>query len=65
MSLRQACELIQADQTAELKTVVLIHLSSQNANAREFARSAAETALFAKIAVAKAGLTIDLKKNEI
>ena len=65
MSLRQACELIQEDQTAELKTVVLIHLSSQNANAREFARSAAETALFAKIAVAKAGLTVELKKNEI
>ena len=65
MSLRQACELVRADQTAELKTVVLIHLSEQNADAREFARRAAETALFATIAVAKAGLTIELKKNEI
>ena len=65
MSLRSACELIRADQTAELKTVILIHLSSQNADAAKFARRAEETALFAKIAVAKAGLTADLNKSEI
>jgi len=65
MSLRSACELIRADNTAELKNVILIHLSSQNADAAKFARMAEETALFAKIAVAKAGLTIDLNKSEI
>lgn len=65
MSLRSACELIRADQTAELKNVILIHLSSQNADAAKFARRAEETALFAKIAVAKAGLTVDLNKSEI
>lgn len=65
MSLRAACELVRADQTAELKTVVLIHLSSQNSDAAQFARKVGETALFAKIAVAKAGLTIELNKSEI
>lgn len=65
MSLRAACELIQADQTAELKTVVLIHLSGQNADAARFARRAAETALFARIEVATGGLSIELNKCEI
>lgn len=65
MSLRGACDLIKADQTAELKTVVLIHLSRHNADPAYFAEKAAETALFAKIAVAKAGLSIDLNKFEI
>lgn len=65
MSLRAACELVRADQTAELKTVVLIHLSSQNSDAAQFARKVGETALFATIAVAKAGLTIELNKSDI
>lgn len=65
MSLRDACELIRADQTAELKTVLLVHLSSQNADAAEFARKAAETALFARIEVARGGLSLDLMKFEI
>jgi len=65
MSLRAACELIRADQTAELKTVVLIHLSRENADPAEFARRASETALFARVAVARAGLSIDLMKHEI
>lgn len=65
MSLRGACGLLKADQTAELKTVVLIHLSRHNADPAYFAEKAAETALFAKIAVAKAGLSIDLNKFEI
>lgn len=65
MSLKAACELIRADQTAELKNVILIHLSRNNADREEFARRAAETALFARISVAKAGLSIDLNKFEI
>lgn len=65
MSLKEACDLIRTDQTAELKNVILIHLSSQNADAATFARRAAETALFARISVAKAGLSIDLNKFEI
>lgn len=65
MSLRGACDLLKADQTAELKTVVLIHLSRHNADREAFVKKASETALFAKIAVAKAGLSIKLNKFEI
>lgn len=65
MSLRRACDLIWADQTAELKNVVLIHLSRQNADPETFARKASETALFARVSVATAGLTIELAKHEI
>lgn len=65
MSLKRACELIRADQTADLKNVILIHLSRHNADAEQFARRAAETALFARVSVAKAGLSIDLNKFEI
>ena len=65
MSLRAACELIKADQTADLKTVVLVHLSSQNADAAQFARRAAETALFSNVAVATPGLSLTLEKFEI
>ena len=65
MSLRGACDLLKADQATELKTVVLIHLSRYNADPAYFAEKAAETALFAKIAVAKAGLSIELNKFEI
>lgn len=65
MSLRGACDLIRADQTAELKNVILIHLSYQNSDRETFARRAAETAPFARISIAKAGLSIDLNKFEI
>lgn len=65
MSLRQACELVKADQTAELKNVVLIHLSEQNADAREFARRMADVALFSRVHVARAGLVVELNKFEI
>ena len=65
LSLRGACALLRADQTAELKTVVLLHLSMQNADREAFARKASETAIFARVAVARAGLSIELNKNEI
>ena len=64
LSIRQACDLIKSLQTADLKTVILIHLSQDNADADYFARKAAETALFAKIGVAVKGFTIELNKNE-
>ena len=63
MSIQGACDLIRADQTAELETVTLIHLSRSNADPKDFARRAAETALFARIYTAAAGLTVDLEKD--
>ena len=65
MSLQSACELVKANQTANLKTVVLVHLSSGNGDPKYFAKKAAETAPFAKIYVAAAGLAIELNKSEI
>ena len=64
MSLRRACDLLRVDQTAALKNVVLIHLSEQNADRDFFERKAAETALFARIAVARPGLSLDLNRVE-
>lgn len=65
MSLRSACELIQADETEDLKTVILIHLSGQNADPARFAREVGKIALFARVEVAVAGLSIELEKFEI
>ena len=65
MSLRSACELVRANETPALKTVILMHLSSGNADAARFAREAAKSALLAQVYVAVAGLTVELKKNEI
>lgn len=65
MSIKSACELIKANETADLQTVILIHLSSGNGDAGGFARIVRETALFAKIYVAAAGLAIELNKTEI
>lgn len=63
MSIDGACDLLRVDQTADLETVMLIHLSRQNADPKEFTRKASETALFARIYAAAAGLTVDLTKG--
>lgn len=65
MSLRTACEVVRANVTASLKTVILIHLSQWNSDPEYFVRKAAEVAPFAKVYVAAAGLTVELKKCEI
>lgn len=65
MSLRSACELVEANDNPNLKTVILLHLSSGNADPERFAREASKAALLAQVYVAAAGLSIDLNKNEI
>ena len=65
LSLQGACDLIRADQTADLVTVVLIHLSRHNADPAYFVQRASETALFAKVYAAQAGLSINLPRTEI
>lgn len=65
LSLRLACELVSANQTANLKTVTLIHLSSRNSDAQSFVRRMEETALFARVDYARPGLSIELKRDEI
>lgn len=63
MSLRSACELVKANETAALNTVILLHLSAGNSDAARFAREAAKSALLAKVYVATAGLSIEINKN--
>lgn len=65
MSLRSACELVEANDNPNLKTVTLLHLSGGNSDAKEFARQVAKSAVLAQVYVAAAGLSIELKKNEI
>ena len=64
MSLDAACELVKANETQELESVTLIHLSDRNADRREFADAVHKCVLFAKVRVAHAGLSFDLSKND-
>ena len=65
MSLRAACELVKANETPSLKTVTLVHLSSQNSDAEEFARRMRRTVVLADVYVARAGLTVEMNWSEI
>lgn len=64
LSLRSACELVAANMTASLKTVTLIHLSSRNSDPAGFIRRMEETALFARVQWARAGLSVELKRDD-
>lgn len=65
MSIRTACELLRANETQNLKTVTLIHLSAQNSDEKAFVRKAEESVLFATVRAACPGLTFDMNKEEI
>jgi phosphoribosyl 1,2-cyclic phosphodiesterase len=65
LSLRAACELAQANETPALKTVVMIHLSSQNSRVVEFAERMRKAVFLADVYVARAGLTIELNNDVI
>lgn len=65
LSLRSACELVKTNETPALKTVTLIHLSSQNSDAEEFARRMSKTVVLARVNVARAGMVVEMNKNEI
>lgn len=65
MSLRAACDLVKANETPSLKTVTLVHLSSQNSSAEDFASRMRKTVVLADVYVAKAGLTIEMNNNGI
>lgn len=65
LSIKQACAFIAANNTPDLMNVVLIHLSSGNADPDEFARLAAKHAPFSRVWVAHRGLVVELNKSEI
>lgn len=65
MSIRSACELLRANETGNLKTVTLIHLSDRNSDEGRFVKMAEESVLFAKVRAARPGMTFDMNKEEI
>ena len=64
MSIRHTCEFLRANETGNLKTVTLLHLSSDNANAERFKTLADDSVIFAKVNVARPGLVVEMNKNE-
>lgn len=65
LSLRAACEMVKANETPQLKTVMLIHLSDQNSVAESFGKRMSETVRLADVYVAKPGLTIEVNNDII
>lgn len=65
LSIRQAIELVRANETGHLKTVTLLHLSNRNADAEAFRKKMQESVVFADVYVASPGLEIPLKLHEI
>lgn len=65
LSIGAACDMVKANETAELSTVVLLHLSNANSFADAFAAQMRKTARFARVFVADKGLIVALNKSEI
>lgn len=65
LSIDAACEMVKANETAALSTVVLLHLSAANSLADAFAAQMRKTARFARVFVADKGLVVELNRNEI
>jgi phosphoribosyl 1,2-cyclic phosphodiesterase len=61
MSLQGARELVLRNESASLKTVTLIHLSSQNSDYRAFKQEIQDAVLFAGVWTAHPGLTIEMR----
>lgn len=64
MSMHDTCEALRANQTGNLKTVTLIHLSGDNGDAERFRKLAESAVIFAKVHVASPGMMIELNKDE-
>ena len=65
LSISQAGAFIAANVTPYLNNVILVHLSSGNANREEFARIAAENAPYSRVWVAVRDLVVELTNDEI
>lgn len=61
MGLREAQKVVQDNETGRLKTVTLLHLSSQNASPTAFQRRMQAAVLFADVKVAQPGLIVKMK----
>ena len=65
LSIDAACDMVKANETAELSTVVLLHLSNANSLADAFTAQMRKTARFARVFIADKGLIVELNKSEI
>ena len=65
LSIDVACDMVKANETAELSTVVLLHSSNAKQSCRSFAAQMRKTAHFARVFVADKGLIVKLNKSEI
>lgn len=63
LSIREAVELVKANETAALKTVTLLHLSELNSNSREFQRRMQREVLFADVYTARPELVVKLENS--
>ena len=63
LSLRQAIDLVKANETAALKTVTLLHLSERNSSYLNFAEEMQDAVLFAEVQVARPGLVVDMDRR--
>ena len=65
LSIREAVELVQANETAKLKTVTLLHISDRNADRADFRKRMQDAVLFADVKDARPGLVLNLSKYSI
>lgn len=63
MEISTTIELIKANQTTNLNTVVLLHLSAGNSNEKEFVQRVKSSTGLPNVFVAKKGLIINLSKE--
>lgn len=65
LSIAMCCDVVAANLTPNLSTVVLLHLSDANSNAANFADLAGKIAPYANVYVADRGLRVPMNINEI
>ena len=65
LSLREAVEFVQANETANLRSVTLLHLSDRNADLEDFWDRMQESVVFADVRVARPGLVVELKRSAL
>jgi phosphoribosyl 1,2-cyclic phosphodiesterase len=65
LSIRGAVELVRANETSNLKTVTLLHLSADSADPEAFKKKMQDAVVFADVDVARPGLVRELSPQNI
>lgn len=64
LELKQTIQALKVNFSANLNTIVLLHLSQGNANPKKFVKRVKDELGFENVYVAKKGLTIEINKEE-